>query len=644
VENRYPLHRSVLLACVVITLSYFTARLGGAVILRPQMVSPLWLGNVFLVSVLLLFPRRIWPALLTAGLAGFLLYDLQQRDPILSIIWLILSNAVEVLIAVFCLHNAFDGVPQLNSVKALAKYAFYGVFPAPFVGAFLGALSTGSNYWASWKIAFFSEALVFLTLLPAILGWAKEISACAQKPRTYYLEAIALLIALVIVGSLAFAAPGMRSRPALLYSLVPLLLWSTLRFGSTGVSTSMIAVAFVSIWGAVHGRGPFTEPGQSINVQSLQLFLVFATTPFMFLAALVEEREQRDKELRESEERFRLAAHAGKMFAYEWDAKTDVLVRSKQSAQILGIDETTPTTGEQILAKVHPDDQERLTAALAKLSPENPYLEINYRMVRPDGTVVWVGRSSRAHFDGQRRMLRIVGMVADITERKFAEEALSSLSRKLIKAQEQERNRIARELHDDLGQRMALLQIGLEQFEHGTAELSSQSRQSLRTVAEMASELSSDLHNLSHQLHPVVLDLQGLVPALEALCREVSKQHGIKIRFAHHDVPGQIREDVALCLFRIAQEALRNVVKHSGTVEAAVDLFGNGDGIDLCISDSGKGFNAESARIKGGLGLISMAERLRLVAGYFSIESESPRGTRIHARIPQTTIHANPGA
>ena len=261
-------------ACLVAALSYLAARLGGALIVRPQMVSPLWLGNVLLVSLLLLVRRRNWPVLLTVGLVGFFLYDLQEGVPIRSAIWLILSNAVEVLIATFCLRSSFDGVPRLNSVKALVKYSFYAVFLAPFVGAFLGALSTSSNYWASWKIAFFSEAIGFLTLMPAILGWAREFPWRAQKPLTFYLEATALFAALVIAGNLAFAAPGRGSPPALLYSLVPLLLWSALRFGSTGVSTSMVAIAFVSIWGAVHGRGPFTEPvSPLINVLSLQLFL-----------------------------------------------------------------------------------------------------------------------------------------------------------------------------------------------------------------------------------------------------------------------------------------------------------------------------------------------------------------------------------
>jgi len=177
----------MILACLVAALSFLAARLGGALILRPQMVSPLWLGNVLLASMLLLAPRKLWPVLLIAGLAGFLFYDLQAGGPILSIAWLILSNALEILVAVLSLNTSFNGIPRLNSVKALVKYSFYAVFLAPFIGAFLGALSTTSNYWASWKMAFFSEALGFLTLMPAILGWAGAIRNWSQtecRPRT----------------------------------------------------------------------------------------------------------------------------------------------------------------------------------------------------------------------------------------------------------------------------------------------------------------------------------------------------------------------------------------------------------------------------------------------------------------------------
>ncbi|HEX8801438.1 MAG TPA: PAS domain-containing protein, partial [Terriglobales bacterium] len=143
------------------------------------------------------------------------------------------------------------------------------------------------------------------------------------------------------------------------------------------------------------------------------------------------ERKQVDQKLRESqdqlaqsEQRLRLAAQIGKMFAYEWDAATDVIVRSGECVQILGIDEGTNTTGQKVLAKVHPDDRERLEAAVAALSPAKPYLQISFRMVRADSLVIWVERNSRAYFDDQGRMVRMIGMVADITERKLAEETV----------------------------------------------------------------------------------------------------------------------------------------------------------------------------------------------------------------------------
>jgi PAS domain S-box-containing protein len=179
----------------------------------------------------------------------------------------------------------------------------------------------------------------------------------------------------------------------------------------------------------------------------------------------VTERKHAEEALRESEGRFRLAAQAGKMFAYEWDAATDFIVRSAESAQILGIDEATRVTGQQILAKVHREDREGLVAAVAALNPGKPYLQVSYRVVRPDRSVIWVERTSRAHFDEQGKILRIVGMVRDITERKGSEEALLSMTRRLIEAQEQERTRIARELHDDIAQRVALLAVNLAQLQ-----------------------------------------------------------------------------------------------------------------------------------------------------------------------------------
>jgi PAS domain S-box-containing protein len=223
------------------------------------------------------------------------------------------------------------------------------------------------------------------------------------------------MTSLVFFGYLTFMGTGRGEQPALLYSLVPLLLWAALRLGLKGVSTSMVVVALLSIWGASHGRGPFAEGGPLNNALSLQLFLFFAAIPFTILAVVLDERKRAQEVLRESEERFRMAAQAGKMFAYEWDVSTDKIVRSEGVAQILGVNEGTVTTGQHIFTMVPPQDRERLTAAVAKLSAGEPSLQISYRMVRSDGTVIWVERNSRADFDEQGRMMRMIGMVADIT-------------------------------------------------------------------------------------------------------------------------------------------------------------------------------------------------------------------------------------
>jgi signal transduction histidine kinase len=625
----------------VAALCYAAGRLGGALIVRPQMVSPLWMGNVLLASVLVLVRRKIWPVILPAGLAGFVLYDLQGGAPTPAVLWLVVSNAVEIFTAAWCLRVAFGGVPRLNSVKAFAKYSFYAVFLAPFVGAFFGALSYSSNYWATWKVAFFSEALGFLTLMPAILGWAREIPLWAKKPLAHYLEAIALLLALIILGQLAFASPLGSTLPTLLYSLVPLLIWCTLRFGSTGVSTAMIAIAFVSIWGAIHDRGPFTGPGPFVDILSLQLFLFFTAAPFMALAALVEETNdveqalrQRDTELNEAQR----MAHTG---SWRWDPRTDAITWSAELYRLSGCNPKLPPPSfknhEEFFT---PESWERLKQGVEKaLHAKIPY-ELDLEAKRLDGSRLWLTSRGEAVVDASGHPIYLRGTTQDITDRKLAEDALMAMSGRLITAQEEERTRIARELHDDLSQRMAILQIGLEQFKQGMPDISCNALQQLQALAETAREVSSDIHSLSYQLHPSRLELLGLVASLKGFCREFSSQHNINVQFLHDNISGQIPKDVTLCLYRITQEALQNVVKHSESAEAEVELSGHSAEIELCISDSGRGFDVESAKRAAGLGLVSMRERLRLVGGHLSIESAPSHGTRIRVRVPHVPTTA----
>ena len=354
---------------------------------------------------------------------------------------------------------------------------------------------------------------------------------------------------------------------------------------------------------------------------------------FAFLENITERRRTEDA-LRESEQRFRLAAYAGKMFSYEWDAATDIVVRSGEYAEMLCTDKVAElTTGQKISAKVHPDDREIVLAADAALSPEKPHLRVSHRMNPADGSVIWVEKTGRGHFNEQGQILRIVGMVADITERKLAEAALADVSRRLIEAQDQERNRIARELHDDIGQRLALLSVELEQLHQDSSDLA-EVRRRMGELHRQASEITTDIQTLSHELHSTRLDHLSPVAAMRGLCREIGQQTKVEIDFKNKDLPGPLPPDISLCLFRVLQEALRNSVKHSGARHIEVGLYGTPDEVHLAVSDGGVGFDREAAKQSRGLGLVSMEERLKIVKGKLSIDSQPSRGTTIRASVP----------
>jgi PAS domain S-box-containing protein len=346
------------------------------------------------------------------------------------------------------------------------------------------------------------------------------------------------------------------------------------------------------------------------------------------------ERRRTEDALRDSEQRFRLAAYAGKMFSYEWDAATDVVARSGEYTAMLCTDEVEAlTTSQQILSKVYPDDRQNVLAADAALSPEKPDLRVTHRMAGPDGSVIWVEKTGRGHFNEQGKLLRVVGMVTNITERKLAEAALADVSRRLIEAQEQERNRIARELHDDIGQRLALLAVELDQLHLDPPDLP-EVRRRVAELQKHACEITADVQTLSHDLHSTKLEYLTPVAAMRSLCQELGLQTKVKVEFNTQDLPSPLPPEVSVCLFRVLQEALRNAIKHSGARQVEVGLWGTLDEVHLTVSDRGIGFDSKTAKPRGGLGLISMEERLKLLNGSISIESQPNHGTTIHARVP----------
>jgi PAS domain S-box-containing protein len=538
-----------------------------------------------------------------------------------------------VLISAIGLRYCFDGVPRLNSVRALAKYSFFAVVLAPFAGAFISAHGVAQDYWTGWKTVFLSEMLAFITVTPALLSWRSEWRALMRKSRAHHLEGVVLIAGLVLVSYVVFTLPENSRSPALFYTLVPFLLWSALRFGSLGISTSLIAVTSLSIWGAVDGRGPFSNLVPLTNPLPLQLFLVFASMPFMVLAALAEEHEQSAQVVRESEGRFRLVANTAPVMI--WMTGSDKLCTYVNQPWL-------EFTGRSLEAElgygwmevVHREDFERCVKTYSQAVDHRQSYRMEYRARRHDGEYRWILDTGMPRFNPGGSFAGFVGSCLDITDRKLAEDALASVGRRLIEAHEEERAWIARELHDDIAQRMALLAVELERCDQQLPGSVVDRHEHLQLAVQRVFDLGKDIQALSHRLHSSKLEYLGLASAAKSFCHELSEQQNVRIEFNHSDLPARIPQEISLCLFRVLQEALQNAVKHSADQNLKVEVQGTNEGISLMVSDSGVGFDWQEAMNRQGLGLISMRERLRLVNGELSIQSAPSRGTTVLAHVP----------
>jgi len=338
--------------------------------------------------------------------------------------------------------------------------------------------------------------------------------------------------------------------------------------------------------------------------------------------------------LRKSEERLSQLLETTNIVAWEADPETwRFTYVSAQAREFLGYPIAAWYAPDFIVSSMHPDDRENAIEICTTTSRIADSFDLTFRMLANDGSVVWIHNLVSITRAGGR-VVGVHGFMIDITEERRIQEVLRDLGSRLIAAQEKERSRVARELHDDLNQRMALLSIELEQL-GSEAKNPRRLRRHVHKLQESVGEIAADIHRLSYRLHPSKLDHLGLVPAVESLCKELSNDK-LTIVFQHTDFPRHLSQDITLCLFRIAQEALRNTVKYSGAHIAQVKLDKLDHEISLTISDDGCGFDTDSNAMRQGLGFTSMRERLRLLDGKIEINSQLMQGTTIQVSVPLT--------
>ena len=375
----------------------------------------------------------------------------------------------------------------------------------------------------------------------------------------------------------------------------------------------------------------------------LQLWVRMAATPVFkdngeFDGALamvcdITERKIVEEALRESEARFRLVANASPVLI--WMSGTDKLCDyfNDPWLQFTGrsLDQEL---GNGWAESVHPDDLQRCLETYMTAFDRRESFEMEYRLRRYDGQYRWVYDKGIPRLNSNGAFAGYIGACTDITEHKLAEETLASVSGRLSEAQDQERARIARELHDDISQRLALVAMDLDSQKQNPLATTEELRAAIGATYKRISDLVSDIHAMSHRLHSSKLDSVGLAAAATGFCRELSERQKVRIEFSSGGIPKKVPEAISLCLFRVLQEALQNALKHSGAKQFQVSLLGSENEIQLTICDKGCGFDPDQTLKGTGLGLTSMKERLKLVGGELSIDTQLQRGTTIYARVP----------
>ena len=637
--------------CLFVAAFYFAYRY--AMSFSQAAASPFWFPDSILLCALLLVPPGRWWMFVLAALPIRLLAPVSAGLPLWFLLTTFAIDSAKGLLVATALRRFLKNPIRFETVRDFALYCLFAVLLVPAASAFGGAAARyflGSDFWPAWEQWFLGDALTHLVVTPVIFYWVLGVPWNEPiRSGRRWIEGALLAAGLLVTAYIAFDTEGGATgfTEARFYAPVPFLFWAAIRFGMFGATGAIAVIAFFSIAAALQGQGPFAGQFPADIALDLQHFLLLERRRFTWSLYSSSKKKKSIDSLHE---------------------RVKELTALHRAARILQNEQQTTSEWLQQLVYILPPAWQypEITAARIRLG-ELEFTTPNFTQtswiqgadfsvaegLRGTVEVVYLGErpaEQEGPFLAEERNLidSLAEMLRTALERRRAEtlrenetalrasyDRIHDLAGRLITAQEAERSRIARDLHDDVNQQLAGLSIALSNVKRrlqngGDATVQNEmTRLQQRTI-----DLADVIRNLSHELHPGVLQHAGLVAALKGHCAEVGKQHAIEVTLSAVDGLDGIPQNVALCLYRVAQEALRNIAAHAGARKAQVTLTSTGEGLELVIADDGQGFNLAKARDVGGLGLISLDERVRLIGGSLTINTEPQRGTEVRVQVP----------
>ena len=428
-----PKVRTVLIALLVASAYYIGALIGLSATFQSSIISPNWPPNTILLVALLSVPTQKWRACLLAVFAAHMLALLPDGISLLTASGLYLTNTGEAVLGAYLVRRLIGGPPWLGSPRRVGLYLACAVVVAPFVTSFADAAVvtlTGSrdHYWLNFRTRCVSNILAELTIGPALLlGLGGAWKWLRDAGRWRRVEAALLAVGLLLVGIMVFGSEvtAEQEELALLSTLLPLLLWATVRFGIGGASASLLGITILSTWGTVQGRGPFSASSPDYNVVSFQLFLIGMSVPVLFLAALLQEREETKATLQASEQRYRAMVETQTELISRYLPDSTLTFINDAHCRLIG-KTREELIGAKFLDMLPESARVRVRAAIQSLLVQPGILTIEHEAALPDGSLRWQQWVNRTILDANGHVIEFQGIGRDITERKQAEAALQA--------------------------------------------------------------------------------------------------------------------------------------------------------------------------------------------------------------------------